>query len=104
VAGRGPGASSVLVGTMIEDSAHAVFLAETPEEEEGEQGTAHELDINWMAKHTRQVLRLLPDGLTILGFFLAQPDSFLVAKDGTCSWNCQLYNKTVTKSRAYGRT
>jgi hypothetical protein len=38
-----------------------------------------------MAEHTRQVLRLLPDDLIILGFFLVQPDSFLVAKDGTYS-------------------
>ena len=85
VAGRSPGASSVLVGTLVEDSMHAMFLAETPEEEEGEHRTPHQLDISWMAEHTRQVLRLLPDDLIILGFFLVQPDSFLVAKDGTYS-------------------
>jgi hypothetical protein len=83
VAGRGPGASGVLVGTMVEDAAHVVFLAETPEEEEeGEQGAPRELDVSWMAEHAKQVLRLLPGGLTVLGFFLAQPDSFLVANDG----------------------
>ena len=67
VAGRSPGASSVLVGTLVEDSTHAMFLAKTPKEEEGEHRTPHQLDISWMAEHTRQVLRLLPDDLIILG-------------------------------------
>ena len=56
----------------------------TPEEE-GEQETPREVDVSWMAEHTKQVLRLLPDGLTVLGFFLAQPDNFLVANDSTCT-------------------
>jgi hypothetical protein len=30
-------------------------------------------------------IQLLPDGLTVLGFFLAQPDNFLVANDSTCT-------------------
>jgi hypothetical protein len=67
VAGRSPGASSVLVGTLVEDSTHAMFLAETPEEEEGEHRTPHQLDISWMAEHTRQVLRLLPTTSSSLG-------------------------------------
>ena len=48
----------------------------------------HEVDISWMAEHAKQVLRLLPDSLTVLGFFLAQSDSFLVANDGTCTVSC----------------
>ena len=44
-----------------------------------------EVDVSWMAEHTKQVLRLLPDGLTVHRFFLAQSDSFLVANDGTCT-------------------
>jgi hypothetical protein len=58
---------------------------ETPEEEEGEQGMLREVDISWMAEHAKQVLRQLPDGITVLGFFLAQSDSFLEASDGTCT-------------------
>ena len=70
------GASGKLAGTMTE----------TPEEEEeGEQGMPHDVDISWMAEHAKQVLRLLPDNLTVLRFFLAQSDSFLVANGGTCT-------------------
>jgi hypothetical protein len=54
---------------------------ETPEEEEGEQGMPREVDISWMAEHAKQ----LPDAITVLGFFLAQSDSFLEASDGTCT-------------------
>ena len=83
VAGPVSGASGMLVITMVEDSAHVVN-PETPEEE-GEQGMPCEVDVSWMAEHTKQVLRLLPDGLTVHRFFLAQSDSFLVANDGTCT-------------------
>ena len=77
--GAGPAGGALrrwLVGTMTEDSVNVVF---PEEEEEGEQG------ISWMAEHAKQVLRLLPDGLTVLGFFLDQSDSFLVANGGTCT-------------------
>ena len=84
MAGPGSRASGILAGTMVEDSAHVVFH-KTPEEEEVEQGTPCEVDVSWMAEHTKQVLRLLPDGLTVLGFLLAQPDNFLVANDSTCT-------------------
>ena len=40
---------------------------------------------SWMAEHAKQVLRQLPDGITVLVFFLAQSDSFLEASDGTCT-------------------
>ena len=55
---------------------------------------------DWARKNTRTVMpsgscrrtclacsaiQLLPDGLTVLGFFLAQPDNFLVANDSTCT-------------------
>ena len=85
VAGPVPGASVKLVGTMAEDSANVVFPETPEEEEEGEQGMLREVDISWMAEHAKQVLRLLPDILTVLGFFLVQSDSFLVANGGTCT-------------------
>ena len=55
---------------MTEDSVNVAF----PEKEEEEEG-----------EHAKHVLRLLPDGLTVLGFFLDQSDSFLVANGGTCT-------------------
>ena len=50
VAGLGPGASCMLVSTMVEDSARVAF-PETPEEE-GEKGMSREVDVSWMAGHT----------------------------------------------------
>lgn len=71
MAGRGKG-SGVLVGTVMEDHHHVLFVAETPsedeeqqevEEEEGKAAPApppREVDVSWMTEHQRQVLRLLP--------------------------------------------
>jgi hypothetical protein len=80
VAGPGSWAS----GTMVEDCVHVLFH-KTPKEEEGVQVTPHKVDASRVAKHTKLELRLLPDGLTVLGFFLVQSDNFLVANNGTCA-------------------
>ena len=65
-----PGAGSgVLVGTLVDDSYHVIFVAETPSEEEEreqqeegekERPQQRELDVSWLAEHAKQVLRLLP--------------------------------------------
>ena len=63
------------------DTYSVLFVAETPreegEEEVGEDGVAksedmvkleqREVDVGWLSEHARQVVRLLPGGLTILG-------------------------------------
>ena len=78
------------------DTYSVLFVAETPreegEEEVGEDGDAksedmvkleqREVDVGWLSEHARQVVRLLPGGLTILGLFLPRPDMFLSANDG----------------------
>jgi len=86
-AGRGAG-SGVLVGTLLGEAYTVLFLAETPadaeEEAAGEEQAAAaraELDVAWLAEHARQVARLLPGGLSVLGYFLARPDTFLAAHD-----------------------
>ena len=65
----------MLVGTLVDDSYHIVFVAETPSEEEEEEKQQEqeggggkeapapqqrELDVSWLAEHAKQVLRLLP--------------------------------------------
>ena len=73
-------------------------MAETPreegdDEEVGEEGDVkkneeaskieqREVDVGWLSEHARQVARLLPGGLTLLGLFLPRPDMFLSANDG----------------------
>jgi len=96
VAGRGAG-SGLLVGTLVGDTYSVLFVAETPreegdDEEEGGEGDAkisevsrieqREVDVGWLSEHARQVARLLPGGLTLLGLFLPRPDMFLSANDG----------------------
>ena len=41
-----------------------------------------EVDVGWLSEHARQVARLLPGGLTLLGLFLPRPDMFPSANDG----------------------
>jgi len=89
IAGRGKG-SGLLVGSLIDDVYHVVFVAETPpeddeevpEEEKPESLTDRNLDVEWMVEHAKQVLRLLPGGLTVLGIFFPCTDSFLTTNDG----------------------
>jgi len=96
VAGRGAG-SGLLVGTLVGDTYSVLFVAETPreegdDEEVGAEGDAkksevskmeqREVDVGWLSEHARQVARLLPGGLTLLGLFLPRPDMFLSANDG----------------------
>ena len=77
------------------DTYSVLFVAETPREEGEEEvgeGDAksedmvkleqREVDVGWLSEHARQVARLLPGGLTILGLFLPRPDMFLSANDG----------------------
>ena len=90
--------SGLLVGTLVGDTYSVLFVAETPreegdDEEVGAEGDAkkseevskmeqREVDVGWLSEHARQVARLLPGGLTLLGLFLPRPDMFLSANDG----------------------
>jgi len=92
IAGRGAG-SGLLVGTLVGDTHSVLFVAETPREEsedevpleqkeEAVKLDQRELDVGWLSEHAKQVARLLPGGLTVLGLFLPRPDMFLSANDG----------------------
>jgi len=92
IAGRGAG-SGLLVGTLVGDTHSVLFVAETPREEsedevpleqkeEAVKLEQRELDVGWLSEHAKQVARLLPGGLTVLGLFLPRPDMFLSANDG----------------------
>lgn len=86
------------MGTLVGDTYSVLFVAETPREEgdddeEGGEGDVkkseevsrieqREVDVGWLSEHARQVARLLPGGLTLLGLFLPRPDMFLSANDG----------------------
>ena len=83
---------------MVGDTYSVLFVAETPreegdDEEVGAEGDAkkseevskmeqREVDVGWLSEHARQVARLLPGGLTLLGLFLPRPDMFLSANEG----------------------
>ena len=85
--------SGLLVGTLVGDTHSVLFVAETPREEsedevpleqkeEAVKLEQRELDVGWLSEHAKQVARLLPGGLTVLGLFLPRPDMFLSANDG----------------------
>ena len=77
--------SGLLVGTLVGDTHSVLFVAETPREEsedevpleqkeEAVKLEQRELDVGWLSEHAKQVARLLPGGLTVLGLSLPMPD------------------------------
>ena len=76
--------SGLLVGTLVGDTHSVLFVAGTPCEESEDEVPLEqrELDVDWLSEHAKQVARLLPGGLTVLGLFLPRPDMFLSANDG----------------------
>ena len=73
-----------MVGTLVGDTHSVLFVAGTPCEESEDEVPLEqrELDVDWLSEHAKQVARLLPGGLTVLGLFLPRPDMFLSANDG----------------------
>jgi len=77
--------TGLIVGSLVDDKYFAVFLAETPKEEDDEDNktsNSNNLDVVWMAEHAKQVLRLLPGGLTVLGFYVTDNQQFMEKQDG----------------------
>ena len=77
--------SGLLVGTLVGDTHSVLFVAETPREENEDEVPLEqkkelvkleqrELDVGWLSEHAKQVARLLPGGLTVLGLSLPMPD------------------------------
>lgn len=76
--------TGVVVGSVVDDKYYGVFLAETPaDEEEGAEKTVKtSLDVGWMVEHAKQVIRLLPGGLTVLGFYIFNSEDIFEKQDG----------------------
>lgn len=83
ICSQGPG-TGLVVGSVVDDRYYGVFLAETPQdEEEGvEKKPSSTLDVGWMVEHARQVVRLLPGGLTVLGFYIFSSEDIFEKQDG----------------------
>jgi hypothetical protein len=81
ICSQGPG-TGLVVGSVVDDKYYGVFLAETPKEEEGEEKKSPTLDVGWMVEHAKQVIRLLPGGLTVLGFYVFSSEDIFEKQDG----------------------
>jgi len=81
ICSQGPG-TGLIVGSVVDDKYYGVFLAETPQEEEGTERKANTLDVGWMVEHARQVIRLLPGGLTVLGYYIFSSEDVFEKQDG----------------------
>eukprot|EP00092_Neocalanus_flemingeri_P029901 GFUD01032466.1.p1 GENE.GFUD01032466.1~~GFUD01032466.1.p1 ORF type:complete len:432 (+),score=114.88 GFUD01032466.1:37-1332(+) len=84
ICSKGPG-TGLVVGSLVDDRYYGVFLAETPQDEEGEsveKTVTKTLDVGWMVEHAKQVIRLLPGGLTVLGFYIFDSEDIFEKQDG----------------------
>jgi len=83
----GGSSTGLVLGSHLEDRAFAVCLVETPVEssdktQETETPINRNIDVTWMLEHAKQVYRLLPGGLTILGCFIFHPEDVFAKQDG----------------------
>jgi len=82
ICSKGPG-TGVVVGSLVDDRYYGVFLAETPQDEERvEKNVNNSLDVGWMVEHAKQVIRLLPGGLTVIGFYIFNSEDIFEKQDG----------------------
>jgi len=82
VCAQGPG-TGLVIGSKVDDRYYGVFIVETPkEEEQGESEKKNSgVDVGWMTEHAKQVIRLLPGGLTVLGVYLFSNENVLEKQD-----------------------
>ncbi|XP_061746370.1 protein odr-4 homolog isoform X2 [Nerophis ophidion] len=62
--------TGVLVGQSSPQRDFVVLACRTPPRPEGLVGVAKSLDKEWISEHARQVSRMLPGGLSVLGVFI----------------------------------
>jgi len=77
--------TGLVVGAAVQERFYPVFLAETPREEAGEDGEQQQpsaIDVGWMLEHAKQVSRLLPGGLAVLGCFIFHNEDIFLRAEG----------------------
>ncbi|XP_032884100.1 protein odr-4 homolog isoform X1 [Amblyraja radiata] len=72
------GTTGVLLGQATSSKTYIIFAARTPLKDQAElppdkPDEMNASDIEWMAEHARQVSRMLPGGILVLGIFLIRP-------------------------------
>ncbi|XP_078263698.1 protein odr-4 homolog [Rhinoraja longicauda] len=72
------GTTGVLLGQVTPTKTYIIFAARTPLKDQSElppdnPDEMNASDIEWMSEHARQVSRMLPGGILVLGIFLIRP-------------------------------
>uniref|UniRef100_A0A4W3JDQ4 Protein odr-4 homolog n=2 Tax=Callorhinchus milii TaxID=7868 RepID=A0A4W3JDQ4_CALMI len=74
------GTTGILLGQITSTKTYIIFAARTPPKEPqasaGDSPSTNELeatDVDWVCEHARQVSRMLPGGVVIIGVFLIRP-------------------------------
>jgi len=80
--------TGLILGSVVDERAFGVCCVETPAEVEVEENNSElvkkdvAVDVTWMLEHATQVCKLLPGGITILGFFIFHKEDVLSKYDG----------------------
>ncbi|XP_072130061.1 protein odr-4 homolog isoform X3 [Mobula birostris] len=72
------GTTGILLGQITPAKTYIIFAARTPLKDQVElppdnPNEMHASDIEWVSEHARQVARMLPGGILVLGVFLIRP-------------------------------
>ncbi|XP_029380777.1 protein odr-4 homolog isoform X2 [Echeneis naucrates] len=62
--------TGLLIGQSSAQKDFVIMATRTPQREESTSAPANSLDKEWVTEHARQVSRMLPGGLSILGIFI----------------------------------
>ncbi|KAM8851012.1 protein odr-4 homolog isoform 2-T2 [Spinachia spinachia] len=74
--------TGLLIGQSSTQREYVVMATRTPQREESTASGGNSLDKEWVTEHARQVSRMLPGGLSVLGVFIVTDND---AKDTTTS-------------------
>ncbi|XP_066535908.1 protein odr-4 homolog isoform X2 [Hoplias malabaricus] len=105
-------AASCLTGLLIGQSSaqkdYVVLAVKTPvrESEGGSEGRRvssplEDIDAEWVSEHARQVSRMLPGGVSVLGLFLITPPELLKEAQNTLKRLIFAVDKYISKSRLW---
>ncbi|XP_040000166.1 protein odr-4 homolog [Xiphias gladius] len=62
--------TGLLIGQSSAQRDFVIMATQTPQREESAAATGNSLDKEWVTEHARQVSRMLPGGLSVLGIFI----------------------------------